>query len=219
MTPVRDETTLVAFIDESRKPARDRRTGRVAPEGQHYAVASAVILAGDADPIRAALVDIAGEVTGGNRLRWSDLSAARRRRVLAGVLTIDAWEGRLYETGEGVLTSRTPDVRVRAYALGAAFDHLSTEVGVLHAVLETRSQPILGFTTHDEQDRSLLVSRRQKGVTAADFTIEHLGKEEPLLWLADVLAGMRTDYLCWADRELYPIISHRVASEVTVWQA
>lgn len=212
-----DETTLIAYIDESRKPARDRRTGKVATEGQHYAVAAAVLLAGDADPARNRLRRIADQVTGGNPLRWSDLGTMKRKTVVEGILAIDSWEAWIYETGDGVLTSRTPDVRVRAYALGTAFDHLSTDVGVGHAVLETRSQPKLGFTTHDRQDRSLLVSRQQKGAASVGFTIEHLGKSEPLLWLADVMAGMRTDYLCWVDRETYPIVAHRVASETTAW--
>jgi hypothetical protein len=218
MTTAHGETSLVAYLDESRKPVRDRRTGRVAQEGQHYAVAAAVMFAGDADHVREALVAIAVEATGGHRLRWYDLGVTKRRTVVEGVLAIDSWEGRLYETGEGVLTSRTPDLRVRSYAVGTAFDHLSTEVGVAHAVLETRSQPVQGFITHDEQDRNLLVSRKQRGTTADGFTIEHQGKSESLLWLADILAGIRTDYLCWADRGTYPIVAHRVVSQVTVWE-
>lgn len=217
MTAAHDKTVLIAYIDESRKPVRDRRTHRVAPEGQHYAVAAAVTLVGEADRVREELTAIADRVTGGNPLRWSDLGPTKRVEVVADILAIESWEGRVYRTGEGVLTSRTPDRRVRAYALGTAFDHLSTEVGVAHAVLETRSQPVLGFTTHDEQDRSLLVSRLQQGTTAEGFTIEHRGKVEPLLWLPDILAGVSTDYLCWVDRETYPVLAHRVASEMTVW--
>lgn len=219
MTTEHDETRLIAYVDESRKPVRDRKSRRVAPDGQHYAVAAAVLFAGDTDSVRAELVEVADEVSGGRPLHWSVLGLPKRRIVIERISRIDSWDGWVYETDDGVLTSRTPDVRVRAYALGSAFDHLSTEVGVSHAVLETRSQPLHGFTTHDEQDRSLLIARRQKGTTASGFTIEHRGKDEPLLWLADILAGVRTDYLCWVDRDTYPLIAHRVATPVVVWSS
>jgi len=34
---------LIAFLDESRKPVRDGRTGRVSGRGDHYVVVAAVV--------------------------------------------------------------------------------------------------------------------------------------------------------------------------------
>jgi hypothetical protein len=48
------------------------------------------------------------------------------------------------------------------------------------------------------------------------FGIAHAGKEEPLLWLADVLAGARTDFLCGVDREMWSLMAHRVSAVVRV---
>ena len=216
MTTARDEATLMAYIDESRKPARDRRTGKVAVTGQHYVVAAAVAMTADTQPLRDALTSIADEINNGNPLRWTDMGSEKRSYVVKAIIGVDAWDGSLYETPEGFLTAQTPDALVRARVLRTAFGDLSTNRGVDHAVLETRSQPFVGFTTHDVRDNRLLASMRDKQQVAPGFTIEHRGKEEPVLWLADILAGMRSDYLCWVDRGTYPVVAHRLRDPLQI---
>lgn len=208
------ETDLVAYIDESRKPVRDPKTGRVAGNGSHYVVAAAVVLAVDATHVRKMLQTLADELTSARPLRWTDMSAARRRRTIEVITANNDWEYCLYETSKPVADRQGPDAWVRAHTLSAAFEDLSTARGVVRAILETRSQPVQGFTTHDERDHRLLASMLTKGTAAENFRIEHRGKEEPVLWLADILAGVRTDYLCWVDRETFPVLAHRALTVV-----
>ena len=210
------DTTLMAYIDESRKPIRDRRTGRVLESGDHYVVAAAIILAGDQDTIRATIVDIANELTGGKPIRWSDLAPTKRMRAVEAVVNTEHWEACVYETGEAVRRPHHTDAYLRSRTMTAALIDLSVKQGVERAVLETRSQPAKGFTTHDKRDNELLESLLTKGNVPPEFRITHQGKQEPILWLADIVAGLRTDYLCWVDRDLYPMISHRIRTSIAV---
>jgi hypothetical protein len=42
------------------------------------------------------------------------------------------------------------------------------------------------------------------------FSISHSGKDEPLLSLADIVAGARTDLACANNEAIYPRIAHLV---------
>lgn len=211
---VANESEIVAYIDESRKPVRNPKTNRVADEGDHYVVAAAVLLAGDITAIRRSLVALAGELTAGRPFRWKDMRATTRRAVVGAISAMDGWEGFLYETATAVPSHLGSDAYLRAKTLTTAFEDLSQKHGVSRAVLETRSQPASGFTSLDESDNRLLASLLKKKRAAVGFRIEHRGKEEAILWLADILAGSRTDYLCWADRATYPLIGHKITAIV-----
>ena len=66
-----DELELLAFLDESNKPVRDPATGKVANTGNRYVVAAAVVLRGEAEPIRNELRALRDRI--GYDLHYSDL--------------------------------------------------------------------------------------------------------------------------------------------------
>lgn len=207
---------LVAFVDESRKPVRDEATGRVADAGGHYVVAAAVVLRGDADDCRQGLRDLADGVNSGEALRWKNMGSQRKLAVVEGILEIRHWDALVYETASPVMDRHHRDAMVRARILRIALPDLSAKQGIAHVTFETRSQPSLGFTTHDRRDHEVLQSLLDKGEIDPDFRIDHDGKSEPMLWLADVVAGTRSDYTCGVDREMFSRIAFRVRDPVRI---
>ena len=199
---------ILAFVDESKKPMRDPATGKVAATGDHYVVAVAIVLSGDAADIRAELRDLLEVV--GHDLHYSHMSARRRTVALTGIADISGWDGLVYETATPV-PGRRPEQRTRARILSAAFPDLTGVHGVRVVTLETRAAPKKGFHTLDQHDHATWRSLIDRGLVPSGGVIVHGDKAEPLLWVADLVAGARTDYLCGTDRGMYPLIAHRVS--------
>ena len=208
-------TNLVAFIDESKKPVRDPATGRVAGTGDHYVVAAAVVLSGDLDDVRGALV--AATQALGFPFHYADLrSRSRRLAALDAILAIDAWDAFLFETARPMSPRHNSEHHLRSKTLAAALRHLSTEVGTSRVVLETRAHPGRGLDQLDRKDHQVLQRLISLGEVAHGLSLGHVDKAEPVLQVSDVLAGVRTDHLCSVDRELYARVAHRVQKIVTV---
>jgi len=207
---------LIAFLDESRKPVRDGRTGRVSGRGDHYVVVAAVVLTADADDCRSRIRAAATNSEASRYWRWKLMSPSRRRRAVAGLTALDHWEAYAYETAQPMQRRRVSDARARSLILKRAFVDLDRQVGVHRATLETRSQPSERFDTHDRRDHQVLESLLSEDGVDPSFRITHAGKEEPLLWLADVLAGARSDFLCGVDREMWSLMAHRVSVVVSI---
>ena len=55
-----------------------------------------------------------------------------------------------------------------------------------------------------------------RGELRAETDLTHVTKSEPLLWIADVVAGARSDLLCGRDHATYPLLAHRVR-RVVAW--
>lgn len=207
-------TDLVAFIDESRKPMRDRRTGRVARTGYHYVVAGGVVIGGDADRVRLRLAGLEADL--GFPLHYSDMSLERRRRAAQALATVDGWEGYVFETARPLPDQNYSEHFVRAKVVGAAFECLSTDGGVVYATLETRNHPGRGLNELDRKDHQVLQKLLSQNRVPRDFRISHADKSEKLLAIADLLAGARTDYLCAVDNEPYGLLAHLVNRSVKV---
>lgn len=204
---------ILAFVDESKKPVRDPATGKVSAAGDHYVVAAAIVLNGDAADIRAELRDLLEEV--GHDLHYSHMSARRRAVALTGIVDISGWDGLVYETATPV-PGRRPEQRTRARILTAALPDLTEVHGVRVVTLETRAAPQKGFYTLDQDDHATWRSLIDRGLVPSGRAIAHGDKSEPLLWVADLLAGARSDYLCGTDRGMYPLIAHRASHITTV---
>jgi hypothetical protein len=199
---------LTAFLDESKKPVRDPATGRPLTTGDHYVVASAVVLHGDVDEVRSEVSDV--ERTLGYRLHYANLRSRKRRLEAVEALgALSHWDGYLFETARPVPAS-VSEHHVRAKVLQEAMLHLANEVGVLRLHLETRADPKRGFHVLDEKDNQVLQRLLSQKAVPADLRIAHFTKSEAVLCIADVLAGARSDYLCGADRETYSLLAHRV---------
>ncbi len=200
---------LVAFMDESRKPMRDPATGRPSGIGEHYVVAAAIVIDGDGDAIRGSIADIERRLD--YALHYADLRSGRRRRAaIAELDRISGWDGYLFETARPLEARHHSEHHVRAKILEVAFAFLGTDVGVSRIVLETRSAPARGFTQHDEKDHQVMQKLLTRKAVPAGLRIAHAGKSERILAIADVLAGARSDFVCLADLEAYPLVAHRI---------
>lgn len=207
------ELDLHAYLDESKKPVRDPSSGRVSGSGYHYAVGAAVVLRGDAQRVREEVRGVAERLD--CNLHFSDLSRRLKQEVMSAVGGIDGWEGIVYETRAPV-PNRIPERRSRARLLHAAFPDLVATLDVHVVTLETRAAPHKGFEELDRQDHSTWQSLIAKGVLPQGRVLMHRGKDEPLLWIADLLAGARTDDLCAVDRSAFSVIAHRVSRVVRI---
>jgi len=69
----------------------------------------------------------------------------------------------------------------------------------------------------DEKDHQVLQKLHTRHAVPASLAISHADKTEPLLVIADVLAGARSDDLCFADQQAYPLLAHRVRQTTPVF--
>jgi len=206
---------LVAFLDESRKPVRDRTTGRVAGPLEHYVVAAAVLFEGDLEEVRRRLRAVEAEL--GYRLHYADpRSRERQLAALTAVDRIAEWDALVFETARPIPIRNSSEHHVRAKLLTEAFTRLGVEMDVSRLVLETRASPVRGFHELDAKDHRVLQSLRTQGAVPDRMRMSHRDKSEPLLAVADLLAGARSDALCWSDRQAFSLLAHRVRSIVRV---
>lgn len=201
-------TELIAFLDESRKPIRNPKTGRVdEPRRHYYVVAAAVVIDGDSPDVRSQLGRV--EAGLGYPLHYRELSAARRVEALEAIDRIDGWDGYLYETARPLPDAGYSEHHVRAKVVEDALTHLSSQ-GVVEAVLETRAGTNRRFLPLDDKDHDVLHRLQQQGTVPDGFRISHDDKTETILRIADLLAGARSDWLCDVNREAHARIGHRI---------
>ena len=205
------DVQLHAYLDESRKPARDPKTGRVKDGGEHYVIAAAIVLDGESSDIRDQVAKVESEL--GFGLHYGELrSQERRRAATQAVDSIEGWDAYLYETERPLPARHHSEHHVRAKILEAAFAQLANEVGVELVVLETRAKPLNDLFHLDRKDNQVLQSMVSEQRVPSWLHIAHRGKSEAILAIADVVAGARSDFLCLRDLEAYPLVGHRVRS-------
>ena len=186
----------------------------MADEGRHYyIVAAAVILDGDIADVRSQIELVNAEI--GVQLHYRSLSISRRVKALEAVARIGGWDGYLFETARALPDAHHDEHHVRARVLAEAFTYLSSE-RVVDAVLETRAGGKQEFQPLDNKDHEVPHKLQRQGTVPNGFRIRHDSKAEPVLQLADLLAGARSDERCGVDRETYYRINHRVRSIHTV---
>ena len=194
---------------------RDRRTGRVSGQGEFYVIGGIVILSADVVNVRANLREIQARL--GYAIHFNELSHLRRIETIKAVLEIDCWDGYIFETASPLEARHHKERHIRARALQDAFTYLCHAGAVTEFILETRAQPSKGFTTLNEDDRRLGQKLKAKKQLPDKFTMQHGDKTEPLLWLADVLAGARSDHICARHEDLFPLLGHRILDIRTVF--
>ena len=204
---------LVAYLDESRKPVRDPATGRVADGGEHYVVAAAVVFGTEADRIRASLLAIERDL--GFALHYGELrSRARRIAVVDAIVLLPDWDGYLFETARPVDFRRRSEHAIRAAILAEAFPTLEVDAGVGSIVLESRAMVTDVAGVIDTKDLDVLRHVHKSGRVSGALQIGHAPKNEAILAIADVIAGARGDFICGADRGVYPRLAHRIRGPV-----
>lgn len=201
------ELGLRAFLDESRKPIRDGATGSVSPWGDHYVISASVVLEGMVDESRQYLKALRRQL--GFPFHFSELGERRRHLVIEGLMSLDSWEGYVYESSQPLRRS-TPERRMRDRILRVAFQDLALGSEVREFTLESRATPKRGQWTLNRHDHSTFAKVMAKGLVPRGSSISHATKSEPILWIADVIASCRSDYLCGRDRSVFPLLAHRV---------
>jgi hypothetical protein len=204
---------LVAYLDESRKPVRDPSTGNVAGGFEHYVVAAAVVLGEDADSVRESVRGIERDL--GFALHYGELrSRARRLAVVDAIVALPDWDGYVFETARAVDFRRRSEHAIRAAILTEAFPTLEEEVGVGRIVLESRAMPADATGAIDTKDQDVLRHAHKRGRVSDALEIGHAPKKEVILAIADIIAGARGDFICGADRGIYPRLAHRIRGPV-----
>jgi hypothetical protein len=201
------ELGLHAFLDESRKPIRDGATGGVSPRGDHYVISACVVLEGTVDESWQHLKALRRQL--GFPFHFSQLGERRQHLVVERLMSLDSWDGYVYESSQPLRRS-TPERRMRDRILRAAFQDLALGHGVREFTLESRATPKRGQWTLNRHDHSTLTKAMAKGLVPKGSSISHATKSEPILWIADVIASCRSDYLCGRDRSVFPLLAHRV---------
>jgi hypothetical protein len=160
-----------AFIDESFLEC-DSGTG-------YYLVAAAVV--DDLQVQKAArdvMVGLLDRRTRG-KLHWNEMDRARQLRAAAAVADIDSY----HVVTVGTPVPRRRQDRARARCLERLVVELSG-MGVTAVVAESRTP------TLDSRDLTTVIGARYNLPKGSPFHFAHeAGRAEPLLWIADVVAG------------------------------
>jgi len=177
--------------------------------GDHYVVGAVTCLEGVLGQSRIRLLELRGKL--GFDFHFSELGAKRRQLVIEGIVNLDFWDGHVFETAKPVHRS-TPDRRMRDRILRVAMAELANNGGVDWLTLESRSSPQGSRRTLDRRDHSCLSGLMSRGLISRNTRLTHSTKREPMLWISDIIASCRSDFICGRDRSTFPLLAHRIRS-------
>lgn len=142
-----------------------------------YVLAAALIHPNNCEDVRSLMRAIH---PGRGKLHWHDESAPERRKIVAAVAELDVLHLVVVRQG---MPGGHPERRRRKCLERLLFELEVRQVG--HAVFEARQ------AKQNERDRHLADQLRARKLLPARLRIDHApGPIEPLLWLADVGAGV-----------------------------
>lgn len=161
---------MIAYVDES---------AREGPQGVYYLMTAGVVLRADADRARTMLTKLL--LPGQDRFHWRNERDVQRRMAMLEVVTqlgVGAFVSWDYPVG-----SRRQEI-ARGRCLTSLLSDLGRE-GVDEVVIEARETRQL-----DRQDALTISAAREAGLVPESLTYRFgRPKEEPLLWVADAIAG------------------------------
>jgi hypothetical protein len=172
-----------AYVDES-----IRRS-----ESGIYLVAAAIVTDVDLDEARYRVRSVIGR--GQPRFHWRDESEPQRRRMLEAIVEL----GPTAAAYVCVPTGRRQD-RARALCIGRMLWDLK-ELGARHVTFESR-QP-----HNDRKDARTIERAKRSGTAAAELRyVFQRPLDEPLLWVADALAGVASARMAGEPSELFDVL-------------
>ncbi len=181
---------ITAYVDESYRSTVST-----------YVLSSALVPTSRADDLRDHLKRLA---RGRARIHWRDRST-RERLVLAREVAAQGVRSVSWVTSVSVAKQQE---RARRVLLERAVFDL-VEISAVALVLETRHEE------RNRHDRDALRGFQRAGVLTGDLDVSHgLPLEEPLLWLADVVAGAVGEACCGRKDSLAAFGSHAVVVDV-----
>ena len=165
-----DEFTLHAWVDESMQMPSLERDGL-------YLLAAAVASPTGCDPMRDDLRELL--LKGARRLHWRDESAPRRAKIASAIAD--------HDLVHVVVIGAPIDARRQERARRLCLERLVFELGILDVSqvwLESRTGSL------NDRDRRMFAALHAKQAMPTDFHIDFaLPTEEPMLWVADAVAG------------------------------
>jgi hypothetical protein len=151
--------------------------GDESERGSTYLLAAAVFETAAEDAARATMVSL--QQPGQTKVHWHDESSARRRKIVSAVASIDALH--VVVVSDGAAAERPERRRVKC--LQRLIRELDA-AGVTRLYLEAREQK------QNAGDRRVLDVMRSVGWVSSELGLHHpAGPAEPLLWVADTVAG------------------------------
>ena len=175
-----------AFLDES---LRNRGGGL-------FLFAAVVVAEHDAE-CRPAMKRL--RLAGQRRIHWRDESAASRDRIVGGIDSLP-WSAAVVAF-QPVPRRRQPSVR--AECLGKVVELLANN-GTGRLVIESRGD------RNDRLDQQTMIECRRRCHGPESYSFAR-GVDEPLLWLADVVAGATSAHLDGANQKWFPAIREKVS--------
>jgi|GEM_PF-1047889 len=164
------QLTRVAFADESFHEA-DR--------GGFYVLVAAVFDPGALETTRAAMLSLRGSRRIA-KLHWNQMGERDHTAATAAV----AAQGGLHLVAVGSPVPRTRQERARARCLATIVTELHS-YAVTDLVIEARTKEL------DRRDVATVTGARYQLPKGTRFRVEHVtGSTEPLLWAADIVAGV-----------------------------
>lgn len=167
---------MIAFVDESYK-----RFGNTAL--QHYALAAVIVSVSEQSAIRETLNGLL--LRGQRELHWRDERTERRRQL------VDALAESRFEILYVCRVCPKGEKQERSRAL--CMERLliaATLAGVTRVVADSRQSRL------DQKDLHVLAGLRSKRWLAGDLLLAHRsGRDEDLLWAADLVCGALADDL------------------------
>jgi hypothetical protein len=170
---------VIAVVDES------------TPEGHggvFYVVTAGIIIEEEPDTARAVLRKA---IAGSRRTRpfhWHKEGPAARNAMCEAVDQL----GVVAHVTVGHPTARHGQEKARALAFRHVLPRLLAD-GVDEVLIEQRSE------RQDQRDRSVILDVLQAEGRAGDLAYQWVPKTEPLVWIADALGGVMSDYLLGRD--------------------
>ncbi len=144
----------------------------------YYVVATAVVDPLHLEEARQAMLDLRGARSVG-KTHWTQMEALERKHACSAVAAIEGMH--IVAVGAPVPPRRQERARSRC------LEHLVPELhgyGVRTLVMEARTPAL------NKRDVHTVITARYALPKGTRFTVEHTpGAQEPLLWMADVLAG------------------------------
>ncbi|MEN9620733.1 MAG: hypothetical protein RL499_926 [Actinomycetota bacterium] len=183
----------IAFVDESK-----RSNGELGL----YVLTAFVAASDEATKLLYRTSLLSHLAPGQEKLHWYGMPEVSRNVIIDAVSGLEVMfcvVARNMPAGEADERARRKCLELLAVELEA--------FGVTEAVFESRQ------STLDHRDRSYLDRLRSMKAPGASVRISHVtGKAEPLLWVADVVAGAFGDYALYNERKWRDVILQKLYS-------
>lgn len=173
---------MIAFLDESIRAGQG---------GLRYVVAAGAVVQTDLDPARDAFRELL--LPRQPYLHWNSEKPVRRLAIVDRLTNFVAMALACSSYPIGAKRQEP----ARAACLTALVGDLKAK-GISELVIETRGE------VPDRRDRRTLLHARDVGIAPPDLSYRHVGKlEEPLLWVADAIAGAVALHLTGEDSRYF----------------